>query len=331
MSRAIRADLAGVAVGDGLPVVVVGVVNVSPESFHRGSVYEGDEAILRAALGMVEAGAALVDVGGRSTAPYLPTAISEAEEADRLGHAVALLAAKLPVPISADTPRPGPARAALEAGARVVNDVSTLRDPALARLVAAHSASLILMASPPAARGLAAGVRRPRGSRRWSVSGDHTARRARLRRSETGRRTPAARPRSASPVAISPIAIVRSTLADGLRRARGARIPLRRVVVDPGIGFFRDVGMPWHEWDASVIADLGELRRLGRPIAVGVSRKSFVGAIVGRGNPGERLAGSLAATAFAVAAGASLVRTHDVAETRDAVRVAERLARRELR
>jgi dihydropteroate synthase len=101
--------------------------------------------------------------------------------------------------------------------------------------------------------------------------------------------------------------------------------------VDPGIGFFRDVGMPWHEWDARVIANLAALRRLGRPVAIGVSRKSFVGAMVGRGDPGERLAGSLAATAIAVAAGVSLVRTHDVEETRDAVRVAERLARRGMR
>jgi dihydropteroate synthase len=323
MSRAIRADLAGVAVGEGLPVVIVGVVNVSPESFHRGSVYQGDEAIVRAALGMVEAGAALIDVGGRSTAPYLATAISESEEADRLGHAIALLAAKLRVPISADTPRPGPARVALEAGARIVNDVSTLRDPSLARLVADHAAGLILMASPAPDRGTAAGVRRPRGVRRSAVGGDHTTPRGRPRRSETGRRTPSAMPRSASPVAT-----VRMLLAGGLRRAAAAGIPQRRIVVDPGIGFFRDVGMPWHEWDARVIAGLGTLRRLGRPIAVGVSRKSFIGAMLERPDTQERLAGSLAATSIAVANGATVVRTHDVAETRDAVRVAERLVGR---
>jgi dihydropteroate synthase len=98
--------------------------------------------------------------------------------------------------------------------------------------------------------------------------------------------------------------------------------------VDPGVGFFRDVGMPWHEWDARVIAGLGGLRRLGRPVAVGVSRKSFIGAILEQADTQERLAGSLAATAIAVVNGATVVRTHDVAETRDAVRVAERLGRR---
>ncbi len=285
-------------VGDGLPVAVMGVVNVSPESFHPGSVYQGEEAIVRAALGMVEAGAALIDVGARSTAPYLDTAIDDATETDRLVRAVELLATKLPVPVSADTSRPGPARAALDAGARVINDVSTLRDPLLARLVASRSTGLILMASPaPGASEGAGGVRRPRG-----------------------RRTPLAP--SDTP---SPVATVKDLLATGLRRARVARIAEERIVLDPGVGFFRDVGMAWHEWDVRVLADLGALRRLGRPICVGVSRKSFIGAIVGRTDTTERLAGSLGATAIAVLNGAALVRTHDVAETLDAVRLAERV------
>ena len=143
-----RAALGGVSVGDGLPVVAVGVVNLSPESFHAGSVYTRDDDLLGAALGMVEAGAALIDVGARSTAPYLDAALDEAEERDRLVRAVELLARKLPVPISADTARPAPARAALEAGARVINDVSGLRDPAVAALVVKHHASVILMSSP---------------------------------------------------------------------------------------------------------------------------------------------------------------------------------------
>ena len=276
-------------VGDGLPVAIVGVVNVSPESFHAGSVYRGEEAIVRAALGMVEAGAALIDVGARSSAPYLRTDLDDATEVARLGRAVELLAAKLPVPVSADTSRPGPARAALDAGARVVNDVSTLRDPALARLVASRSAGLIVMAAPSAPR--IPDV--PRGRR------------------------PSRRP--------SPVAQVAAMLRAGLQRARAARIPRDRIVVDPGIGFFRDEGMPWHEWDARVLAGLRRLRELARPICIGVSRKSFIGAIADRAETDQRLAGSLAATAVAVLNGAALVRTHDVAETRDAVRVVERV------
>src|ERR671934_59808 len=106
MSRGSRADLAGVALGDGSPVAVMGVINVSPESFHAGSVYRGIDAVVAAALGMVEEGAALIDVGARSSAPYLETAISEAEETERLVRAVSALAAKLPLPLSVDTSRP---------------------------------------------------------------------------------------------------------------------------------------------------------------------------------------------------------------------------------
>jgi dihydropteroate synthase len=275
------ADLAGVAVGGSLPVAIMGVINVSPESFHPGSVRR-DADLLPTALGMVEAGATLIDVGARSTAPYRATDLSEDVETERLGRAVETLAAKLPVPVSADTCRPGPLRAALEAGARIVNDVSTLRDPAVARLVAQHAASLVLMASPA---GVGRGPARP----------------------------------------ASPVVTIRTILTEGLRRARRADIPARKIVVDPGIGFFREERLPWDEWDVAVLASLGRLRRLGRPVCVGVSRKSFIGATVGRPDPAERLWGSLAATALAVAGGAAVVRTHDVAETRDAVRVAERL------
>jgi dihydropteroate synthase len=300
MARDSTADVAGVTVGPGSPVAIVGVINVSPESFHAGSVYRGDEAVVRAGLAMVEAGAALIDVGARSTAPYLATAIDEEEETARLAHAIDLLAAKLPVPISADTPRPAPARAALEAGARVINDVSCLRDPALARLVAAHDASLILMAAPDA--GAATGR-----------SGTRTVSRVPVRS-----RRPVASPRS-------PVVTIRQLLRAGLRRARAARIPMGRIVVDPGIGFFRGESVAWPEWDLRVLAGLPALRTLGRPIAVGVSRKSFLGAVLERPDTADRLAGSLAATAIAVAHGAALIRTHDVAETRDAVRVAQLL------
>lgn len=290
-------------VGEGLPVVIMGVVNVSPESFHAGSVYQGEEAIVRAALEMVEAGAALIDVGARSTAPYLDTAIDEATESARLTRAVEVLAAKLSVPISADTAHAGPARSALDAGARVVNDVSTLRDPELGRLVAARGAGLILMASPE-----------PEGTR-------GTAGRARSH----GHARRGGRGRAQARPAAGPVAVVGRLLATGLRRARAAGIAGRRIVLDPGIGFFRGEHVPWPEWDLRLLAELSGLRRLGRPLCVGVSRKSFIGAVTERPDTGDRLAGSLAATALAVQGGAALVRTHDVAETRDAVRLAERV------
>lgn len=274
-----RAELAGVRLGAGCATAVMGVLNVSPESFYAGSVHVSEAALVEAAQRMVESGAALIDVGARSTAPYLHTDIDEREEVSRLGRAVDALAARLDVPVSADTASPRAARAALEAGARIVNDVSGLADPDLACLVAGAGASLIAMASP--------------------AGGDATG----------GR----------------PIATVAACLRRVLGRARAAGIPDDRIALDPGIGFFRAESVSWVEWDLAILADLDRLLELGRPLCVAVSRKSFLGVVTGREAPADRLAGSLAATALAVARGASLIRAHDVRETVDAVRVAERI------
>jgi dihydropteroate synthase len=278
MSRAI---VAGVSVGDGLDVAVVGALNVSPESFYSGSVVADGDRLLQAAEAMGRAGAAWLDVGAMSTAPYLQARIPEAREADRLHWAVGLLTAKLDLPVSADTSRARPARAALEAGARVINDVTGLHgDPALARLVAESGAGLVLMASP-----------------------------------------------LAGPMPGEPIATVVGSLARSLALARAASIPDDRVLVDPGIGFFRGESVAWPEWDCRVLADLPALRALGRPLHVGVSRKSFIGALAAVADPGGRLPGSLAATAAAVLGGAHVIRAHDVAETVQAVRVAQAIHR----
>ena len=263
--------------GDGLPVAVMGALNVSPGSFYRGSVVTRADDLLRAGERMAREGASILDVGAMSTAPYLSGPIPASEEARLLGWAVGILATKLGVPVSADTSRAEPARAALEAGAVIINDVRGLTaDSALAPVVAKARAGLILMASEPVAVGTD-----------------------------------------------SPAEAVRELLEGSLRIAVQARIPREDVVVDPGIGFFRRRGIAWHEWDCEVLASLGRLRALGRPICVGASRKSFVGEIAGEPDPGRRLPGSLAAVAAAVLEGAHMVRAHDVAETVQAVRVAE--------
>lgn len=272
-----RAIVAGVSVGDGLDVAVVGALNVSPESFYSGSVVGDADRLLQAGEAMARAGAAWLDVGAMSTAPYLEARIPEALEADRLHWAVGLLTTKLDLPVSADVSRVGPARAALEAGARIINDVTGLAgDPALARLTAEAGAALVLMAGP-----------------------------------------------AASPAAGEPMAIVRAALERGLAIARGAGLPDERILVDPGIGFFRGAGVAWPDWDCRVLAGLPALRGLGRPLHVGVSRKSFIGAVAGVADPAERLPGSLAAAAAGVLGGAHVIRAHDVAETVQAVRVAQ--------
>jgi dihydropteroate synthase len=185
---------------------------------------------------------------------------------------------RVTIPISADSKRNRVARAALEAGAEIVNDVSGLRyDPEMAEVVARHAKGAILMAS------------------------------------------------EAEPGARDPIEMVVALLREGLRRLRGMGVPEDRAVVDPGIGFFRQAAIPWHAWDCEVLRRLAELRRLGCPIVVGLSRKSFIGQILGQKDPSERLVGSLAATAVAVVNGAHVIRTHDIGPTREAVRMAEAL------
>jgi len=273
----VRAALAGVSLGDGLPVAVVGALNVGPGSFYAGSVVMRSDELLRAAERMVQEGAALLDVGARSTAPYLADAVSASEEAERLAWAIGLLAGKLGVAVSADTSRVEPARAALDAGASIINDVRGLTgDPGLAPLVAARGVGLIAMAS------------------------------------EVGVTT-------AGP----PVETVLKILQRALNIAERAGIAPERVVVDPGIGFFRRRDIPWHDWDCAVLAGLDRLRALGRPICVGASRKSFIGQIAGEPDPARRLPGSLAAATAAVLAGAHMIRAHDVGDTVQAVRVAE--------
>jgi len=272
------ANLAGVEVGDGLPVRLVGAINVSPESFHQGSVATGEDSLRAKAEQMAAEGADMLDIGAMSTAPYLRTEITEAEEAQRLTWAIGIVRKAAAVPISADTKRGRVALAALEAGADVLNDVSGLRhDPGMADVVAHRAQGVILMAS------------------------------------ET------------DPKARDPIETVRGLLEESLRIVWKAGVPDHRMVLDPGIGFFRQTAIPWHAWDCEVLQRLAELRALGRPLLVGVSRKSFIGKILGQADPRDRLAGSLAATAIAVVNGAHLVRTHDVGATRESVRMAEAL------
>ena len=241
-----RATVAGVSVGDGLDVAIVGALNVSPESFYAGSVSTGPDRLLRQAEAMARAGAAWLDVGAMSTAPYLETRIPAAQEAERLDRAVRLLTARVDLPVSADTSRALPARAALAAGARIINDVTGLQaDPELATLVADACAGLVVMASPVAALPV----------------GDLD----------------------------EPVAAVRVSLERGLDRARAAGIAEDRILVDPGIGFFRGEAVAWPDWDCRVLADLPALHALGRPLFVAVSRKSFIGAIASVDDPGDRL------------------------------------------
>jgi dihydropteroate synthase len=259
-------------------VRLMGVLNVSPESFYQGSVHTSPKKLAETAQAMVDAGADFIDVGAMSTAPYLQTTIPIEEERDRLARAVEEVSQAVAVPVSADTTRSIPARAAIAAGAKIINDVSGLKhDPEMATVVAEAGVGVILMASED------------------------------------------------SPQAGSPLKRIRTALKASLAIARQAGIPAERIAIDPGIGFFRQTGIPWEEWDVQVIRELRQLRCLQHPILVGVSRKSFVGKITQQKNPEDRLIGSLAAAVIAVYNGAHIIRTHDIGPTREVVRLAERL------
>lgn len=271
-------QLAGLEVGDRVPVRIMGVLNVSPESFYRGSVHDNPTRLVEAACAMVDAGANIIDIGAMSTAPYLKTFIPEDEESARLTWAVSAVAANIRVPVSADTKRAAAARAALRCGAQIINDVSGLKhDPAMATLIAMSGVGAILMASEP--------VPRP------GLPLERTIR----------------------------------ALQESLEVATQAGIPPEHIVLDPGIGFFRQPGILWDEWDCLVLRELRQLRHLGFPLLVGASRKSFIGKILDQTNPTDRLVGSLTCAAIAVYNGAHIIRAHDVKETVEAVRMAERL------
>ncbi|MDF0592034.1 dihydropteroate synthase [Methanotrichaceae archaeon M04Ac] len=259
--------------GDLHPVRVMGVINLSRESFYQES-YAGEDALLERALSFAEEGSEVLDLGAVSTAPGSPP-IPEEEERNRLFPALEAVLDRLggEVVVSVDTQRAKVASDALSMGADCINDVSGLRDPDMARTVADHDGSLIIMASRD----------RP---------GD-----------------------------ILEVGEIVANLGERLVAAKEAGVSMEKVTVDPGIGRWTPPKGPGH--DLAILDGLSRLRVLNRPVMAALSRKSFIGAVLGRPIPAERLPGSLAATAIAVYNGAHLVRTHDVAASMDAIRMAE--------
>src|SRR5215813_485677 len=261
---------------------VMGVVNVTPDSFSDGGRYLTREAAVQHARALVEAGADILDVGGESTRPGAGV-VPAGEELDRVLPVIEALRAATDVPVSIDTRKAEVAREALRLGAVLVNDVSGLgHDPGLAGVVAEAGAALALM---------------------------HI------------RGTPETM--QIDPRYDDVVAEVIDGLATGIERAVAAGVPRERIWVDPGIGFGKTVGH-----NLFLLRHLAELRILGAPVLVGTSRKRFLGALTGGKPPDRRLAGTLGSVAaVAVLHGADVVRVHDVAEARDALAVADAIAR----
>jgi len=256
---------------------VMGVLNVTPDSFSDGGRYAGVDAALARAERMVEEGAAVVDVGGESTRPGA-SPVSVEEEIRRVAPVIERLVSRIAVPVSVDTSKPGVIRAAVDAGAQMINDVRALRLPGALAAAAASGAAVCLM--------------HMRGEPDTMQS---------------------------APAYTDVIAEVRGFLESRVAACLSAGIARQRLCIDPGIGFGK---LPEH--NLALLAGLAAIGEPSLPIVVGVSRKSLVGIITGR-PPAERLAGSVAFAALAVARGARIVRAHDVAATVDAVKVAAAL------
>ena len=252
--------------------LVMGIVNVTPDSFSDGGrLADADQAIAHA-LRLVAEGADLIDVGGESTRPGAAE-VSADEERARVLPVVRALAAR-GVAVSIDTTKASVARAALEAGAEIVNDVSALGDPAMAPLVAQSAAALCLM-------------------HRRGTPADMQSR----------------------AVYADLLGEVQAELEQALLRARG--IAPARIAVDPGLGFAKTGAQ-----NLLLLRRQRELTQLGRPLLVGPSRKAFIGQLTGR-PAAERVLGTVAAAVHAAAAGAAVVRVHDVAAVREALSVSD--------
>ncbi|MDF1557803.1 MAG: dihydropteroate synthase [ANME-2 cluster archaeon] len=264
-------EIAGIAVGDAYPVRIMGVINLSSESFYKGSVTEPEQVISTAERMVVE-GADMLDVGARSTWP-LADKITKEEERRRLIPALESLLDTIDVPISVDIQSADLVRESLEMGAHIINDVSGLTaDPAMVEVAREYNCPVVVMASD-------------------NMPGD--------------------------PLGMD--AVMRS-LEGIIRKSEDAGISPDKIIIDPAIGKWLPEKAPMY--DLQTIDQLERLKVFGKPVLVAISRKSFIGEVLNKPAT-KRLMGSIAATAIAVYKGAHIIRTHDVTDTADAVKVAE--------
>jgi dihydropteroate synthase len=250
---------------------VMGILNVTPDSFSDGDRYSRPDAALDRAAAMVAEGADIIDVGGESTRPGAQ-AVTEAVETDRVVPVIERIVSRFDVAISIDTSKPGVMAAATAAGACIVNDVYALRSRGAREWAAMAKVGVCLMHMQG----------EPRTMQHNPIYGDVVA-----------------------------------DVCKFLRRERAACVAAGvahdAIALDPGIGFGKGL-----EHNMTLLNALSRLAALGSPLLVGLSRKSFIGRVLGRATD-ERLYGGLGLAAFAVTSGARIVRTHDVAPTRDAV------------
>ena len=260
------------------PALIMGVVNVTPDSFSDGGRFLDPGAAVAHALELVAQGADILDLGGESTRPGAAP-VSEAEELRRVIPVLEKLVPQIKVPVSIDTTKPAVAQAALDAGVSIVNDVAAAMrtDLTMWQIVAEQHAGYIVMH----AQGSPATMQ-------------------------------------TQPVYKDVVRDISGFFSERLGQLLNeVGVPMEQVVIDPGIGFGKKL-----EHNLTLLAGLKTFTKWRRPLLVGVSRKSFIGELLGA-EVQNRLPASLACTALAIGDGANIIRTHDVAETLQTVRMAE--------
>jgi len=276
--RVLRCRGREIALGE--RTIVMGILNLTPDSFSGDGLAGNVSLAVERARQMVEDGAHVLDVGGESTRPGAEPVGLEGELA-RVLPVIERLTAELDVPVSIDTYKSAVAREALARGAAIVNDISGLHaDEDMAKTAADAGAAVIVM----------------------HIQG-----------------TP--RDMQANPRYADVIGEISDYLAEGIARAEAAGIARDQIVVDPGIGFGKKL-----EHNLEILRRLREFRSLGCPVLVGTSRKSMIGAILDL-PPDQRVEGTAATVALAIAAGADMVRVHDVKEMARVARVADAIVR----
>lgn len=282
------AKIGDVGVGGRNPIRIMGILNTSPESFYKKSVNTNKTLIKNTVKLMEDQGADFIDVGGMSTAPYLSTIISEKTESKRILNAIKIIQNFTNLPISADTCRAKVAKDALEFGVEIINDISGLKyDKQMQNVVSNFKPSLILCAFSPKI-----------------VDGNS-------------------------------VLATKKLLQDSLKIAKKSHISSKKIVLDPAIGFFRKTGKgpfftkiksDWLERDLSILKNLRSIKQ-NYPILVSVSNKSFIGKVLNKENPNDRLFGSIAAEVVSVLNGANIIRTHNVGASKDAIMIASKLSK----
>ena len=278
--------LGPIHVGNSNPVRIMGILNTSPESFYKKSISISKERIRDAVRRMEDEGADFIDVGGMSTAPYIATMISEKIETNRIIKAVKIIQQTSNLPISVDTSRATVAKEALELGVDIINDVSGLKyDPMMPKTIEKYCPSLVLCAYS-----------------KKTITGNQ-------------------------------ILKTKYLLKESLKIAKSANIPKSKIVLDPAIGFFRKAGKgslftkinsDYVQRDLLILKNLRSIKS-DSPILVSVSNKSFIGKILKKKNPIDRIYGSIAAELVAIRNGANIIRTHNVEKTKNAMAIAQKL------